>query len=114
VKPVRYTIHWALQARDMLLEIADRRVRAVVFRGAEGLASEPEKQGKALTGDLAGLRSLRTAAGQRYRIIYRVERDRVLVLIVALGLRREGDRKDIYSVARKLIRLRLLDHPDGT
>ena len=52
------------------------------------------------------MRSAR-AVGQRYRILYRAEEERVVVLVVALGLRREGDRKDIYELARKLVRLRL-------
>ena len=49
--------------------------------------------------------------GQRYRIIYRVEEDRVLVLVVAIGIRKEGNQKDIYSLARKILRLRLLEPP---
>lgn len=58
-------------------------------------------------GEFQGLRSLR-AVGQRYRIIYRVDRGRVVVLVVAMGIRKEGSRKDVYELARKLIRLRLL------
>jgi len=65
-----------------------------------------------LTGELAGHRSLR-AAGQRYRILYRVERNQVLVLVVAVGIRREGSRSDIYELARKLLRLRLAEPPGG-
>jgi len=64
-----------------------------------------------LTGELRELRSLR-AADQRNRIIYRVEeREQIVVLVVAVGLRKEGSKKDIYSLARKLLRQRLLD-PD--
>jgi hypothetical protein len=33
----------------------------------------------------------------------------VLVEVVAAGIRREGDRKDIYELAKKLIRARLLE-----
>lgn len=73
----------------------------------DGLSSEPEQQGKPLFGELSGYRSLR-AAGQRYRIIYRVEREKILVLVVATGIRKEGDKKDIYALARKLLRLKLL------
>lgn len=57
--------------------------------------------------ELMGFRSLRTV-GQRYRIIYRVDRNRVLVIVVAVGLRKEGDRNDIYRLAQKLVRLRLI------
>lgn len=91
----------------MLREIQDRRVREKIRDRIDGLAEEPEKQGKPLTGELTGYRSLR-AVGQRYRIIYRIEEGKVLVLVMALGIRKEGSGKDIYVLARKLLRLRLL------
>jgi mRNA interferase RelE/StbE len=46
--------------------------------------------------------------GQRYRIVYRVERSIVTVVVVAAGIRKEGSREDIYRVAARLIRLGLL------
>ena len=95
-------------ARRMLAAIADRRVRRKILDRIDQLSEEPEKQGKPLLGELQGLRSLR-AVGQRYRVLYRLERDRVVVLVVAVGLRKEGDRRDIYRLARQLLRLRLLD-----
>jgi len=95
----------------MLKSIQDRRVQAVIGRRIDGLTEDPEKQGKPLVGELSGYRSVR-AAGQRYRIVYRVEGKTVTVLVVALGIRKEGSRADIYSLARKLLRLRLLERPD--
>lgn len=91
----------------MLEAIRDRRVRGKIRDRIDGLAEEPVKQGKPLMADLAGYRSLR-AVGQRYRIIYRVEENKVLVLVVALGIRKEGSKRDVYVLARKLLRLRLL------
>ena len=67
------------------------------------LAKSPEQQGKPLVGELAGFRSIR-AVGQRDRIVYRVERQEVTVLVVAVGRRRSGDKSDIYELARKLLR----------
>lgn len=99
-----------IQAKTMLEDIQDRRVQEKIRDRINGLVDEPEKQGKLLTGELTGYRSLR-AVGQRYRIIYRVEEDRVLVLVVAIGIRKEGNQKDIYSLARKILRLRLLEPP---
>lgn len=93
-------------ARRMLEAVRDRRVRRVLARRIDSLAHDPEKQGKPLTGELSTLRSVR-AVGQRYRILYRAEEERVVVLVLALGMRKEGDRKDIYELARKLVRLRL-------
>lgn len=71
---------------------------------------EPGKQGKPLSADLAGFRSLR-AVGQRYRIIYQVQEERVIVVVMAVGLRRQGSRSDIYQLAKKLRRLDLLEQP---
>ena len=91
----------------MLQRLRDARVRRLISERVDGLAVEPEKQGKALGGEFRGLRSLR-AAGQRYRIVYRVEAETVIVFILAVGLRREGGRDDIYELARKLMRSGLL------
>ena len=78
-----------------------------ISQRADQLARSPEQQGKPLIGELAGFRSVR-AAGQRYRIVYRVERREIIVLIVAVGRRRSGDKGDIYELARKLLRQGLL------
>jgi mRNA interferase RelE/StbE len=91
----------------MVIEIADRRVQQKVLAKMTALAKDPELQGKPLGADLAGYRSIR-AVGQRYRIIYRVERSTVTVVVVAAGIRKAGSRADIYRVAEKLIRLGLL------
>jgi mRNA interferase RelE/StbE len=107
---VTYTITIAPTALQMLQRITDRRVRASIRTRIDNLTQDPDKQGKPLTGPLAGYRSLR-AVGQRYRIIYRIEHDQVVVLVVAIGLRREGSRQDIYALAQKLFRQRLLDPP---
>jgi mRNA interferase RelE/StbE len=63
-----------------------------------------------LTADLTGYRSLR-AVGQRYRIIYQVQEERIIVVVVAVGLRKHGSGKDIYQLAKKLLRLGLLGPP---
>ncbi|HEY6405869.1 MAG TPA: type II toxin-antitoxin system RelE/ParE family toxin, partial [Ktedonobacteraceae bacterium] len=72
------------------------------------LEYEPELQGKPLIDGLASYRSVR-AVGQRYRIIYRVDGEQVTVLVVTVGIRKDGDKKDVYQLAKKLIRLGLLD-----
>ena len=81
-------------ARLMLDKISDLRVREKVRDAIDALASEPELRGKPLVGDLKGYRSVR-AVGQRYRIIYRVERLTVTVAVVATGIRKERSREDI-------------------
>lgn len=91
----------------MLEKIKDQHVQQKIRDRIDGLAEEPEKQGKPLLGEFSGYRSLR-AVGQRYRIIYRVVREQILVLVIALGIRKEGNRSDIYALAEKLLRQRLL------
>lgn len=103
-----YRILWTASAREALTSIADRRIQKKIFERVRGLEAEPEKQGKPLIGELAGYRSIR-AVGQRYRIIFQVEDEKIIVLVIALGLRKEGNRKDIYSLARKLIELGLAE-----
>ena len=56
---------------------------------------EPEKVGKPLHGALAGYRRLRTGAT---RIVYRVEKQRIEVLIIAVGMRRD---EEVYHKAEK-------------
>jgi len=90
----------------MLHSITDRRIRDVIARRIDGLTKEPVKKGKALVAELTGFRSLRAA---RYRVLYKVEKERVI--IVAVGIRREGDTKDIYARAKKLLRLKLIELP---
>ncbi len=95
-------------ARKALAGIRDRRVRSLVAARIDRLAEDPDKQGKALVGELMGYRSLR-AVGQRFRILYRTKKQEVIVVVVALGRREEGSKRDVYALARKLIRLRLLE-----
>jgi len=102
-----YKIIIAPTALKALKAMTDRRMRELIVRRIDDLMMEPEKQGKPLSGELSGYRSLR-AAGQRYRIVYRVVRDRIMVYIVAIGIRREGSATDIYNLAKKLIRLKLI------
>jgi mRNA interferase RelE/StbE len=71
------------------------------------LSAEPDKQGKMLVKELSGFRSIHTAG--RYRIIYKVEKQTVIVYILAAGIREQGDKKDIYQITKKLLKAGLLD-----
>ena len=94
-------------ALKALADISDRRIQEKIRDRIDALAHDPELQGKPLGGELAGYRSLR-AVGQRYRILYHVEREKIVVLIVVIGIRKEGDRGDVYRLAKKLLRLQLI------
>jgi mRNA interferase RelE/StbE len=96
-------------ALKMLSSISDRRVREKIVSVIDRLTDEPDKQGKPLVGELAGLRSIR-AVGQRYRVVYRLVNEQVVVTVVAVAIRRDGAKDDIYQLAKKLIKLRLLDN----
>lgn len=103
-----YTVEFNEAAKKQLSAIRDKRICAKIIERAEALASDPEKQGKELGGDLEGYRSVR-AVGQRYRIIYRIDGENVVVVVVALGIRKEGDKKDVYKLAQRLFKLGLLE-----
>ena len=102
-----YRIILTPTAVRMLQDIADRRIREKIRDTIDRLAEEPEKQGKPLIGELSGYRTLR-AAGQRFRIIFRIENRTVVVMVVAVGIRRDGSSRDVYTLAKKLVRLGLL------
>jgi mRNA interferase RelE/StbE len=100
-----------IPALRQLEAIKDTRIKESIARRINALGNDPEKQGKPLAEELAGYRSIR-AIGQRYRILYRLEAEQVVVLVVTIGLRKEGDKADVYALAKKLARLGLLDEID--
>jgi mRNA interferase RelE/StbE len=104
--PTKFKITVTHAARVQLKKIKDRRVLEKLVQRIDDLALEPEKQGKALVEELAGCRSLR-AVGQRYRIVYRVEENKVAV--IAVGIRKKSSRQDIYHLAKKLFKIKLLE-----
>ncbi|MCA1951027.1 MAG: type II toxin-antitoxin system RelE/ParE family toxin [Treponema sp.] len=72
------------------------------------LKDEPLLLGKPLQGPLKEFRSVREA-GQRYRIIYKVIENEIIVIIVAVGIRKSGDKKDIYELMKKYLKIGLID-----
>ena len=96
------------QAKKQLAAITDRRIQEKLKSSLKRLEYEPEQQGKPLVDELTGYRSIRVV-GQRYRIIYKAHENIVTVHIATLGIRKEGDKKDVYALAKKMARLGLLD-----
>jgi mRNA interferase RelE/StbE len=76
------------------IEKLDPSVRKLIRKAIESLAVNPER-GKPLSYELAGLRSLRTSD---YRVIYRIKGGELLIIIVAVGHRR-----DIYNQLSALL-----------
>lgn len=90
-----YEIQFTDEAKMRLLKL-EKPTQQAILRKIKLLETEPEKRGKALQGILSGLRSIR-AAGQRYRIIYKIESEKIVVIVIAIGIRKEGGKEDIYS-----------------
>ncbi|MBW2171597.1 MAG: type II toxin-antitoxin system RelE/ParE family toxin [Deltaproteobacteria bacterium] len=87
--------------------IRNKEIQRTILDRIQKLSDEPDKQGKKLVKDLSGFRS--THATGRYRIIYKTDKQSVIVYVLATGIRKEGDKKDIYKIAKKLLNARLLD-----
>jgi len=98
-----YQIEITFTALEALEAIAGQRIRDAIVRRIDTLAEEPKKQGKPLRGWLAGFLSAR-AAGQRYRVVYRIDDARKQVLVYMVGLRREGSRQDVYALTQRLVK----------
>lgn len=65
--------------------------------------ADPEQAGKQLTGSLFPYRRLKFS---RYRIVYRVvpDTDPTEVRFLYAGIRKEGDKKDIYARLERVLR----------
>ena len=92
---------------NLIEKIPDKKIQRTILNRIERLSDEPEKQGKMLVKDLSGFRSIHAAG--RYRIIYKIDKQTVIIYVLAAGIRKEGDKKDIYKIAKKLLDARLLD-----
>jgi mRNA interferase RelE/StbE len=86
----------------------EKKTRQQIISKIELLKNDPLLSGKQLKGPLKELRSIR-AAGQRYRIIYRVIESEIIVVIITVGIRKEGDKKDIYELMKKYIKTGLME-----
>ncbi|MCX7028383.1 MAG: type II toxin-antitoxin system RelE/ParE family toxin [Spirochaetes bacterium] len=102
-----YKIRLTIIAADTIKKL-DSRTRNQIINKIESLKEEPLLLGKPLKGPLREFRSIR-AGGQEYRIIYKVLEKEIIVIVVAIGIRKEGDEKDIYELMKKYIKTGLLD-----
>jgi len=74
------------------LDKIDSKTRAQIIYKIDLLKEDPNLRGRQLKGILKEYRSIR-AAGQRYRIIYKIKEDEILVLIISVGIRKDGDKR---------------------
>ncbi len=97
-----YRVELTPLALEMIEAIQDKREQQGIIERLQRLKLEPIQQGKPLTANLKGYYSVR-AVGQRYRIVYQVKADQILIIVVGVGRRKEGDKKDIYTLLKKLL-----------
>jgi mRNA interferase RelE/StbE len=90
------------------IKTLDSKSQKQVIEKIELLKNNPMKVGKQLKGNLKEYRSIRSV-GQRYRIIYQINEEDVIVIIVAVGIRRDSDKKDIYELMEKYVKIGLLN-----
>jgi mRNA interferase RelE/StbE len=93
MKKSPYRILFTKEAKKNI-EKLDLSIAKIIGKAIESLAVNPAK-GKPLAYDLAGLRSLRTSD---YRIIYRIKEKELLIIVIAVG-----HRKEIYKKLKELI-----------
>ena len=84
-----------------MLGVIGRGEQRKIVAKIDGLKNNPDAQGKPLVGELKGFRRL--AAASRYRVVYKVYLKSKTVVIVAIGIRKEGDKNDVYEIVKKLL-----------
>ncbi|MBN2097819.1 MAG: type II toxin-antitoxin system RelE/ParE family toxin [Candidatus Omnitrophica bacterium] len=82
-----YKIFYTKEAKDQI-DKYDKKLKAQLKKTIEKIAGNPSA-GKRLMHELTGLQSYRTG---NYRIIYRTYQQQILILVLAIG-----HRKDIYK-----------------
>lgn len=93
----KYTIKFTKEAKKKIQQL-DPSIKPVIKKAIESLAENPYR-GKPLSYDLAGLYSLRTSD---YRIIYRVNGEELVIIVITVGHRRE-----IYKKLKAMIDMEL-------
>lgn len=101
-----YRVKLTKQAYDNIRSL-ERREQVKLQGRLKELGGNPNQLGKYLLGPLKGYKSIHFAG--RYRIVYKVKKQEVIVLVVGIGIRREGDNQDIYEHLKKLLRSNLLE-----
>ncbi|THB65103.1 MAG: plasmid stabilization protein [Spirochaetaceae bacterium] len=102
-----YTIKLTPVAAEYINKL-DKKSQTQIIKKIEVLKNNPTEVGKQLKGNLKDYRSTRSI-GQRYRIIYKIMESQILVVIVAIGIRKDGDKKDIYELMKKYVKIGLFN-----
>ena len=115
---IRVSIRWTETARNGLAKLPYRVRRGLIEKADRLLESDdPESSLKALVGPLHGYY---TMPYSRYRAICKIEKEEladgqvlltITITFVATGIRKDGDKRDVYRVAQRLLDLGMLE-PD--
>jgi len=90
-------------AKEQMGAIKDRRIQERLTTALRRLEHAPDQQEKQLDDELADYHSVR-AVSQRCRIIYHLNSDLGIVFVIGMGIRKEGDKKDVYAQTKKVLR----------
>jgi mRNA interferase RelE/StbE len=84
-----YNIRWHEEAINDLKKIDRQTQKKIIARIKEYLSKDPSTLGKPLQGIFKGLYRYRYGS---YRIVYAIDRETVIILILRIA-----DRKDVYE-----------------
>ncbi len=87
-----------LVIKDDFKRIDLQHQRKIVRAIRERLATNPEKYGEPLRGDLKGYWKLRVG---EFRVIYEIRKEQVVVYVIKVGLRRN---EEVYQAVLKRLR----------
>lgn len=81
-----YKIEWSEKSRADLNKIESIRAKKIENKVENKLARDPYNEGKPLVGNRKGQWSFRFSS---YRVIYEIKEEKLLILVVEVGHRRE-------------------------
>lgn len=90
----RFEVRFADETKREFRKIGPSGSADILAAVQKKLTTRPDEYGEPLGRDLAGFRKL--PVGQ-WRVVYAIEQTRVLVLVLVVGKRAEGDHENIYG-----------------
>jgi mRNA interferase RelE/StbE len=90
----KYRVRFADDTKKEFRRVGHAASADILTAVQKKLTTKPEEYGEPLARELVGYRKL--PVGQ-WRVVYYVEEGEVLVLVLAVGKRAEGDNENIYD-----------------
>ena len=98
---------WTMKSVELLNEIGNKKIQKSIISESKSLIKNPGR-GKPLLAELKTFRSI-SVYGGRYRVIYKINDEEKEIHVYVVGIRKEGDKNDVYSLAKKLFKAGLLE-----